>query len=221
MSVPVGTHSDMCMCRRWFERNASPGKQSRMYTRRCYPMSSFWLVIQILGALGRLLDFKTDLFIEDEVLATLPKLSVQLRCARHPDCCCTAKECAVPSPGLCCVGEEGIPQGNSSPKQYTVQCVKSEKMLLTHHCPFLSAPQGSEETIRVVSMDKDYHVECYHCEVSPGISLPARGSLSFRGDLFCLGGPALLWGPALLGGTCSASGGPHGLHLLALAHLGR
>ena len=25
--------------------------------------------------------------------------------------------------------------------------------------------QGSDETIRVVSMDRDYHVDCYHCKV--------------------------------------------------------
>jgi hypothetical protein len=25
--------------------------------------------------------------------------------------------------------------------------------------------QGTEETVRVVSMDKDFHVDCYICEV--------------------------------------------------------
>uniref|UniRef100_A0A8D2NGJ5 WT1 interacting protein n=1 Tax=Zonotrichia albicollis TaxID=44394 RepID=A0A8D2NGJ5_ZONAL len=68
----------------------------------------------------------------------------------HPGCfrCVVCNECL-----------DGVPF--TVDVENNIYCVKDYH---THHCHLLCAPQGSEETIRVVSMDKDYHVECYHCE---------------------------------------------------------
>uniref|UniRef100_A0A8C6YZ56 WT1 interacting protein n=1 Tax=Nothoprocta perdicaria TaxID=30464 RepID=A0A8C6YZ56_NOTPE len=69
----------------------------------------------------------------------------------HPGCfrCVVCNECL-----------DGVPF--TVDVENNIYCVKDYHTSPVSHA--VLSKQGSEETIRVVSMDKDYHVECYHCE---------------------------------------------------------